>query len=380
MYWNSRRITERRSLPVSDTTKKVARDALEVAAAKVRQLSDAHPDYFPLYTDHGKWHHGKEAWTNWCEGFLGGQMWLFHELGIGGDWKQRAEHYTELLHERQWDRNVHDLGFVLGPTAKKQWELTGDPRQRDVVIQAGKTMALRFNDKGRYLRSFLAADSNFIDIMMNVGIIAVAGLETGDQQLLEIADQHCATTRKYLVRGDGSTAHEGIFDLQTGEFLRQTTQQGWRNDSSWARGLAWSLYGFTSMYALTGNPHWLSTAVANANYWIEHTSGEDPVPANDFDEPSPSRRWESSAAACASGGLLMLASLVEDEEQALRYHGHADATIARLCEPEFVAFEDDWEGILKHGSYHEAKQLGVDESVMWGEYFFVETLARAVQS
>ena len=75
---------------------------------------------------------------------------------------------------------------------------------------------------------------------------------------IDVAEQHCETTRKYLVRGDGSTSHEGIFDLDTGEFLRQTTQQGWRDDSSWARGLAWSLYGFTSMYALTGNPHWLS--------------------------------------------------------------------------------------------------------------------------
>ena len=82
-------------------------------------------------------------------------------------------------------------------------------------------------------------------------------------------------------------SHEGIFDLETGEFLRQTTQQGWRDSSSWARGLAWSLYGFTSMHALTGNPHWLTTAIANAEYWIEHTSGNDPVPPNDFDEPEP---------------------------------------------------------------------------------------------
>jgi unsaturated chondroitin disaccharide hydrolase len=216
--------------------------------------------------------------------------------------------------------------------------------------------------------------------MMNVGIIAVAALETGDQQLLDVAEQHCETTRKYLVRGDGSASHEGIFDLDTGEFLRQTTQQGWRNDSSWARGLAWSLYGFTSMYALTGNPHWLATAQLNADYWLEHIRGQDPVPPNDFDEPHPVRRWESSAAACAAGGLIMLASLAADDDQAKRYHAQAEATIARLCEPEFVAHEDTWEGVLKHGSYHETRQLGVDESVMWGEYFFVETLARVVQT
>ena len=102
------------------------------------------------------------------------------------------------------------------------------------------------------------------------------GWRPSDQHLLDVAEQHCETTRKYLVRGDGSTSHEGIFDLDTGEFLRQTTQQGWRDDSSWARGLAWSLYGFTSMYALTGNPHWLATAQLNADYWLEHTSGRGP--------------------------------------------------------------------------------------------------------
>ena len=86
--------------------------------------------------------------------------------------------------------------------------------------------------------------------MMNVGIIAVAGLETGDHGLIDVAEQHCETTRVSGARR--RIGHEGIFDLDTGE--RQTTQQGWRNDSSWARGLAWSLYGFTSMYALTGTP------------------------------------------------------------------------------------------------------------------------------
>jgi unsaturated chondroitin disaccharide hydrolase len=309
-------------------------------------------------------------------------MWIFHELGLG-DWRPRAEHYSWLVEERQYDDQVHDLGFVLCPTWKKWWELTGDVAARQVVIQGGQTMATRFNARGKYLRSFLAPDSIFIDIMMNVGIIALAALETADKKLLDVAEQHCETTRRYLVRGDGSVSHEGIFDLDTGEFLRQTTQQGWRNDSSWARGLAWSLYGFSSMYALTGNQHWLATAQLNADNWLEHTgasaAGADPVPPNDFDEPDPVRRWESSAAACAAGGLIMLASLVEDDDLGRRYHSHAEATIARLSEPEFVAHEEDWEGVLKHGSYHEAKQLGVDESVMWGEYFFVETLARVVQ-
>ena len=119
---------------------------------------------------------------------------------------------------------------------------------------AVQTLALRFNERAGCLRSFHGPDSNFIDIMMNVGIIFYAALEKQDSALLALAREHCLTTRRTLVRGDGSTAHEGIFDQETGEFLRQTTQQGYRGDSCWSRGLAWSLYGFGTCYRLTGEP------------------------------------------------------------------------------------------------------------------------------
>src|SRR5215213_12037724 len=124
MYWASRRVKERRTLSFSEPTTSAATAALDVAAGKVSRLVGDYPDYFPLYTDHGRWKHAKESWTNWCEGFLGGQMWLFYELGLGEDWKTRAEHYGKLVEQRQYDDQVHDLGFVLCPTWKKWWELT----------------------------------------------------------------------------------------------------------------------------------------------------------------------------------------------------------------------------------------------------------------
>ena len=129
-----------------------------------------------------------------------------------------------------------------------------------MLIQAGRTEALRFKENGQYLRSFVGENSLFIDIMMNVGIIFYAARETGDRRLRDIALRHCLTTRRVLVRGDGSTAHEGIFDLETGEFLRQTTQQGYRGDSCWSRGLAWALYGFSLSYEYSRDPRFLETA------------------------------------------------------------------------------------------------------------------------
>jgi unsaturated chondroitin disaccharide hydrolase len=221
--------------------------------------------------------------------------------------------------------------------------------------------------------------------MMNVGIVFYAALQTHDDELLRKAKQHCLTTRRYLVRGDGSTAHEGIFDLETGEFLRQSTHQGWRGDSAWARGQSWALYGFGTAYSMTRDRRFLQTARLCADLYINNTSFEEEAPAgpgvppNDWDDPRKLVLFESSAAAIAASGLLNLSRIVQDPVYAARYRQAALIILDTLTGPEYLANQTpDWEGILKHGTYHQRKGLGVDESVMWGEYFFVEALDKAL--
>jgi unsaturated chondroitin disaccharide hydrolase len=348
--------------------------AFAFAQNQVRALITNHPDYFPLFTTAGRWHHHSAAWTNWCEGFLGGMMWIFARRTGDAWWWERAEHYSRLVEERKHDRTVHDLGFLFWSSWKRWYDLTGDEAVNAVVIQAGQTMGLRFNQKGKYLRSFVAPDSLFIDIMMNTGIIFYAAQQTGDAELLRVANEHCLTSRRYLVRGDGSTTHEGIFDLETGMFLRQTTLQGWRHDSSWARGQAWALYGFATAYRFTGDERFLDTAERCAEFYIERTPSHGVAP-NDWEEPSPVLPYESSAAAITASGLLQLAELTRDQDRSRQYKDYARRIVATLCRPEFLADQTPgWEGILKHAIYHERNGLGVDESVMWGEYFFVEAL------
>ncbi|MBC7853415.1 MAG: glycoside hydrolase family 88 protein [Pirellulaceae bacterium] len=364
--------------------------ALDFAEKQVASLIEKHPDFFPIYTTRGKWHHGGELWTDWTGGFLAGMMWQFHRREIGSGlaaphespWRKRAERYSKLLEHRQHDRNVHDLGFIFLSTYLPWLELTGRPDIKAVLVQAGRTLAMRFMEKGQYLRSFVAPESLFIDIMMNVPIIFYAAKETGDENLLRVASAHCRTTRDKLVRADGSAAHEGIFDLETGEFVRQTTHQGLRGDSVWARGLAWSLYGYSKCYALTGNEEWLQVAERNADYWVSHLPA-DHVPYWDFHAdlsllPPWGAQKESSAGAIAASGLLDLAKQTKSPEKAKQYQATALAMLDALAGPEYLAAHTPgWEGILKHGVYHTAKNLGVDESVMWGEYFFVEGLMKA---
>jgi unsaturated chondroitin disaccharide hydrolase len=358
--------------------------ALEFAERQVATLIQRRPDFFPIYTVAGKWFHEGELWTDWTGGFLAGMMWQFHLRTGDLAWRQRAEHYSRLLEHRQHDRNVHDLGFIFLSTYLPWYELTYDPRLHDVLIQAGRTLALRFKERGQYLCSFVGPDSLFVDIMMNVPIIFYAAKETGDADLLRIANSHCRTTRDRLVRADGSTAHEGVFDRATGEFLRQTTQQGLRGDSCWARGLAWSLCGYSKCYGLTGNDEFLADSERNAEYWLAHLP-QDNVSYWDFDadlaQPPPwGAQKESSATAIAASGLLDLAKQTRSADRAARYQQTALAMLDALVDPEYLASETPgWEGILKHGVYHTKKQLGVDESVMWGEFFFVEALTKVVR-
>jgi unsaturated chondroitin disaccharide hydrolase len=334
-----------------------------------------------MYTVGGKWHHTGEKWTQWTDGFLGGMMWQFFLRTKNAYWREKAEHYSRLLEHRQHDRDVHDLGFIFLSTYLPWYELTGDEQLHGVLVQAGRTLAMRFKEKGQYLRSFVSDDSLFIDIMMNVPIIFYAASESGDRNLARVATAHCLTTRDRIVRPDGSTAHEGIFDLGTGEFLRESTHQGLAANSAWARGLAWSLYGYSKCYALTGNLDFLDVAERNAEYWVDHLP-VDGVPYWDFHadttQPPPwGAQKESSAGAIAASGLLDLARLSRDAAGRRKYEETALKMLDALVQREYLASETPgWEGILKHGVYHTKKNLGVDESVMWGEYFFVEALTK----
>jgi unsaturated chondroitin disaccharide hydrolase len=369
------------------------RDALNFAQHQVRRLIEAHPGFYPLYTDRGRWNHDKPAWTRWCDGFLPGMMWLFLESGLADDpsyWRRKAQEYSARLEERKEDRDVHDLGFIFYHGTYKRWyEATvrdGRPDQRlkDVVLRAGQVLAMRFKEKGQYLRSFISDESLFIDIMMNIPVIFYAANELKDEKLMKIAIEHSLTTRRVLLRGDGSTSHEGIFDTNTGEFLRQTTHQGFRGDSCWSRGLAWSLYGFATCYQLTRDIKFLYAAEQNADFWITHTP-LDGVPPWDYDAPADGKlsrsQPDSSAAAIAASGLFTLAKLTTSATLAIAYRELAMRTVNTLCQSPYLAADDkNWEGILKRGVYHIHKGLGVDESVMWGEFFFVEALTKALQA
>jgi unsaturated chondroitin disaccharide hydrolase len=215
--------------------------------------------------------------------------------------------------------------------------------------------------------------------MMNVALILWTARQTGDDPLRFAAMEHCRTTAKYLVRADGSTAHEGIFDLTTGQFLRQATQQGWSAETTWSRGQAWALYGFASVYRLSSETDFLTVARACADYFIAQAPA-DGVPAFDFDLPADAPQFvDSSAAAIAASGLFELAEAEQDPQRSDHYRAAALTILETLSSNRYLAKPfPRWEGILMHGLYHFHQKLGLDESVAWGDHYFVEALVKAL--
>jgi unsaturated chondroitin disaccharide hydrolase len=359
--------------------------ALDHAAVKVEQLLRTHPGHLPMYTVQGKWNREGERWTHWCEGFYPGILWMLAARTKDRTFRRAAEELTETLAPRRFDRTVHDLGFLFLSTYERWYALEGDQSLQTILHDAGRTLALR-QQKGGYLASFMGPWSLFIDIMMNVGIIFRTAKLTNDERLMQIALDHCRASATYLVRPDGSTAHEALLDPNTGIFREQSTQQGWNSASTWSRGLAWSLYGFTTSYRYSGDKSFLDVACRNADCWLrrcgERLGGparnHAHIPPWDFDlPPGVPAHYDSSAAAIAASGLWDLGNAVSEEATRKRYHDAARTTLLALCTEEFVSEgQAEWEGILKHGVYHYYKNLGVDESVAWGDHFFVEALIK----
>ncbi len=384
--------------------------AWQFSQEQVRELIQRHPGYYPMYTVNGRWGAEGELWTRWCDGFLPGMMWLFALAGEGG-WGEEAKRYTRPLEERKHDTTVHDLGFIFLSSYARWYELCREPSLMDDVAVAAMALRQRFQKAGGYIASFVGPHSLFIDIMMNVPILFVAahwlrkrdalpqdpmvekwGYETPGQaaeDLWHVGWQHCVTSQKYLVRQDGSTVHEAVFNPTTGQFVRESTHQGASAESCWSRGQAWALYGFARCFRLTGARELLDTAVRCADYFLNHLP-EDNVPPWDFSLVGQAdAQRDSSAAAIAASGLWTLADVLETwadtdagesdrqerRDRAERYRTASAAITQALSSPHFLAVDEpEWEGILKHGVYHLPKGLGVDESVIWGDHYFVESL------
>lgn len=359
------------------------RAAFDFAQMQVRTLLESRPGHHPCHTVKGRWgldsDNGADGDKRGCDGYLPGILWLFSRLTGDGYWYKKAEEYSLRLEERRFDRSSHDLGRLFVPAHARWYRISGERRTLDMLVQAGRTAAKRWQPKGEYLCSTWSPNSLLIDSMINVELVFLAARATGDADLADIARRHCRTVHRHLVREDGGTVQEGVFDPATGRFLRESTRLGYKPNSTWARGLAMAIYGFASAHHLSKDEEFLNTAEECAEFWLERAEPDFTAPW-DLNCPGtpggPKRQIDSTASAIACNGLWNLAGLTKDRNRRLRYAESSLRLADTLCTPGtwLAKGVTGWEGILLHGVWDMPRGVGVDESTSMGDHYLVEAL------
>ncbi|MDR9855478.1 glycoside hydrolase family 88 protein [Paenibacillus sp. VCA1] len=347
------------------------------AQQKVDRLMAKGPELAPHATKDGEY--DGLTLDNWISGFWPGMLWIYYD--ITGDEKYRnAAWEWDIRMERlmlEENRFHHDVGFQFLPTSVLKYKLTGDPDGRRRGLAAANFLAGRFNLAGQYLRAWNKDLPGWaiIDCLMNLSILFWAAEESGDPRFIHIAKAHADMALRHMIRPDGSTCHIAVFDPANGELLEYKGGQGYAADSCWSRGNAWALYGMANAYRFTGDIRYLHASQRIAHHFIASLP-EDHVPPWDFRVPNQEAEpRDTSAAAIAASGLLELAALTAPEVGAM-YHQAAERILASLSE-EYSAFHDNGhEGILYGATGHKPEGVNVNVSLIYGDYFYVEALAK----
>lgn len=269
---------------------------------------------------------------------------------------------------------THDLGFLYTLSCVAGYKLTGNRRAEKTARKAAGMLARRYNEKGKYIQAWGEMGIGYpdvkiiIDTMLNLPLL----YWTGEADKLEIAKNHAVTAADYLIRGDYTSYHTYLMDPETGEAICGKTHQGYADESTWARGQAWAVYGFALSYAYTREERFLTIARKTVEVFIENLP-EDSVPYWDFafTDDNPDLR-DTSAGAIFVCGLLELCSFVEEEEQK-RYHGIVNKAMMSMYE-NYALKSENTSGVLGEGVYH--RDDGANECVIWGDYFYMEALTR----
>jgi unsaturated chondroitin disaccharide hydrolase len=315
------------------------------------------------------------AW--WTGGFWPGLLWqLFAETGDAA-YREEALRVEALLVPElaQFEGLNHDVGFMYLPSCGMHHRLMGDTDARRHALHAANLLAGRFNPAG-FIRAWNMDRTGWaiIDCMMNLTLLHWATRQTGDPRFAAIAGIHADTAIREFVRPNGSCNHIVIFDPLTGQVLEKPGGQGYRAGSSWSRGQAWGLYGFTLQCINTGTARYLETARRIADYFIAQIR-PDGLTDCDFCQPEGVDLIDNIAAAIAACGLLELAQRVPDAD-AVRYHGAA-LRLLRALHEQCADYTDGTPGILQKctASYHE-DGAGRHENIVYGDYFYVEALRK----
>lgn len=337
---------------------------------------------------------------DWTPGFFPGNLWMVSEMMQDKALQSAALEWTNRLEPLQFYTQNHDLGFMMYCSYGNAYRLTGNPAYKEILLQSAKSLSTRFSPLTGCIKSWNAfrswhGDKTYrfpviIDNMMNLELLFFASKETGDTTYRHIAISHALQTMRNQIRDDYSSYHVVCYDSANGKVIGRETAQGYADNSTWSRGQAWGIYGFTMVYRETKDPRFLKTAEGMADWYIHHKNlPEDKVPYWDFNAGQPGytpgvlshapshplNLRDASAAAITASALLELSKYAGNKSAA--YRNVAIQILHSLASPAYRAKPGtNGNFLLMHSVGSLAHGSEVDVPLIYADYYFLEALKR----
>ena len=355
-------------------------DLLQKILAKFEKTASRVRDGIPSRTQNGVFDDMENQISYWTNGFWGGLLWLAYAQTRNPEFLQWANGAEDKLDRAlgDFEKLDHDVGFMWHLTAVANYKATGNEKSAKRGFVAASALASRFTPGGAFIRAWNGVEVNgwaIIDCMMNLPLLYWAADYRKDPHFSNIAQAHAETTMRNFIYPDGSSKHICVFDPVSGEYQKNLMGQGYDETSAWSRGNAWALYGFTLSAKYTGRQDFLDTACRVADFFLSHLP-DDFVPYADFKAPPEINVYrDTSAAACAASGLVLLASLA-DPSRRETYLDAAEKIVWSLYE-RYTDWEND-EALLQQGciAFHSQDASVLKTSLIYGDYFFLEAVLR----
>jgi unsaturated chondroitin disaccharide hydrolase len=317
---------------------------------------------------------------DWTSGFYAGNLWQIYKLTGDIKYKEKAAVWNAFIEKEKFNGTTHDIGFKVYGSFGKGLAVENNDKYKKIIVKSAQTLISRFNPKIGAIRSWDHSKELFdypviIDNMLNLELLFEASKISGDPTFKNIAIQHANTTLKNHFRKDNSCYHVVDYDTVSHGVRKKATFQGFNNESSWARGQSWAVYGFTLCYRYTKNKEYLKQAEATAKYYINNKNmPEDGISYWDFNDTSiPNAPRDASSAAIMASALIELYSFTKNQA----YLDYSNKVINALSSDKYL-LNDTVKGpfILNHSTGNWPKKDEIDQPIVYADYYFLEAIIR----
>ena len=376
--------TERPETDDDQALKAVIDSAFVFAEKQSLLMAEKYKDQqgrLPRTYENGKDVSSDSRW--WCSGFFPGSLWYIYENSQNPAVLKYAELYTDRVEREKYTTDNHDVGFMIYCSFGNGYRLTNNKKYEEVMLTAAKSLSTRYRPQVGLIRSW---DHNteqwqypvIIDNIMNLELLLWAATYSGDARFKEIALSHADKTMEHHFRPDYSSYHVVSYDTISGTPHLKQTHQGFSDESSWSRGQAWGLYGYTYLYRETKDERYLKQAQHIADYLINHPNmPDDYIPYWDYNSSDiPDTYRDVSAAAITASALIELSNYV-DKDRASLYEHVAKVQVKTMASPAYTAtLGENGYFILKHSVGAYPLQSEVDVPLTYADYYYLEALTR----